>query len=62
MTGAMSKGGGSPSTRRQPRDEEEGGDGGFLDEDEDPFDIASTKNVPLDRLRRWRVRNLALFT
>ncbi|KAI4376412.1 hypothetical protein MLD38_014177 [Melastoma candidum] len=66
--GAASKGQGSPSSRRTPLDEEAAVGLGFLDGDDegekevedDPFHFSSTKNVPLDRLRRWRQAALVL--
>lgn len=41
-----------------PRGEDkdvEAGTRSFTDYEDSPFDIASTKNAPVERLRRWRV-------
>ncbi|KAI4379676.1 hypothetical protein MLD38_005941 [Melastoma candidum] len=68
-TGFISKGRGSPSPRRPPLDEEAAVGGGVVDSDyegekvevgDDPFHFSSTKNVPIDRLRRWRQAALVL--
>lgn len=58
---------GSPYRRQ---DLEAGGDrSGRFDDDDDageassgPFDIDSTKNIPIERLRRWRVCLLLHFS
>lgn len=49
------------SPYRRPNDLEAGSSRSAHSDDEDhescadPFDITSTKNAPIDRLRRWRV-------
>lgn len=48
-----------------PRGEDkdvEAGTSSFTEYEEDsPFDITSTKNAPVERLRRWRVRVAFVF-
>ena len=41
--------------------DEKGGVSELLEES-DPFDIADTKNAPIETLRRWRVRTLYVYS
>lgn len=47
----------SNSPRGEDKDVE-AGTSSFNDYEDSPFDIASTKNAPVERLRRWRVNAL----
>lgn len=44
----------SNSPRGEDKDVE-AGTSSFTEYEDSPFDIASTKNAPVERLRRWRV-------
>ncbi|CAH2077539.1 unnamed protein product [Thlaspi arvense] len=53
----------SEQLSNSPRDEDkdvEAGTSSFTDSEDSPFDIASTKNAPVERLRRWRQAALVL--
>lgn len=50
--------GGQGQFNNSPRGEDkdvEAGTSSFTEYEESPFDITSTKNAPVERLRRWRV-------